>query len=237
MKTAILLATRKGDSLAVKFLMHAPFSEVLADFKDRVANDRGEPGYDSLEIWTGPPAKTASRLASGDQDAAILIVPEGGLTKEEFEAIAAEWKSQLEAREARIVDLETELAALKGQCPVIMPLAEYFERMTDEQLLQETTEAGIVFNEDATREQMINTLLQHPKFQGAHAKLVQGPDPQGPIELPDTTQVGTGEGNLAGAQATSDEPELPLGGPPAGEAKPADPPQPGSMSPAKKKGK
>lgn len=64
MKTAILLATRKGDKRAAKVLRHDIYSKVLADFKARVREGRGEPGYDSIEIWTGPPAKKYARFAS-----------------------------------------------------------------------------------------------------------------------------------------------------------------------------
>lgn len=112
MKTAILLATRKGDALAVKFLRHDAFSKILADFKSRVAEDRGEPGYDGIQIWTGPPAKTASRLSSGGEEV-ILFSPGAAPTAEQYAEIDAEWTMEENRLNARIEELEEELAELK----------------------------------------------------------------------------------------------------------------------------
>lgn len=114
MKTAILLATRKGDSLAVKFLLHGPFSDVLGVFKARAANDRGEPGYDSLEIWTGPPAKIVSRLSSGAvESAGIRIVAGEGLTAEQVEELSKAWADTHAELTSRISELEERLASLQ----------------------------------------------------------------------------------------------------------------------------
>ena len=208
MKTAILLATRKGDILAVKFLSHSAFSEVLAEFKDRVANDRGEPGYDSLEIWTGPPVKTAHRLSSGDQEPiAIVIEPGTAPTAEQFAEIAKAWEETHSGLVDRIAELETALAEAVTKFQDAAPQGEDKASPVE----------GQVSGGDAIP----------PGDEAASTT----------TELPtNTEQAGTGEGDLPGVQASTVEPELLLT-PPAENPQPGGEASPGSMSPKKKAGR
>lgn len=225
MKTAILLATRKGAALSVKFLRHGAFSEILADFKSRVADDRGEPGYDSMEIWTGPPAKTASRLSSGGEDVLIFDLESGGLpTAEQFAEIVQAWKEThanlIEENDA----LRAELAELKTK----------FQSADSQGLEKEAQLVG--------------------KASGESGSLSGGATPPANTELPDkTNEAGNGEGDLPVAQvpASEGEPQLPFPDQDAkpveqvetgkavsteatpGEATPGEA-SPGSMSPKKK---
>lgn len=108
MKTAILLATNKGDKRVAKLLRHGIFSEILGEFKARVASDRGEPGYDSLEIWTGPSAKVYSRFSSAAESE--IPAPAEILTDDEKTARIAVLESQLH-------ELKVELEKFQGAPP------------------------------------------------------------------------------------------------------------------------
>lgn len=239
MKTAILLATCKGDTLAVKFLAHGPFSEILAEFKNRVANDRGEPGYDSLEIWTGPPAKTAHRLSSGDEQTAPEVPAEAPapcpaiqqldeylakLTDEQIREQFGEAFPDQATREEMITTVLARATAAYGVAKAT------FEAMSDEDLEIEADEMGITFAEGLTREEKIALLLDGPEstFPGAPPQGEEGPDPQGSTDLP-----GPDKGaSASGSQPTGD------GAPPtgSGDSKPGES-TPGSLAPKGKAAK
>lgn len=107
MKTAILLATLKGEKLAAKVLRHGAYSDVLAELKERVKRGRGEPGYDTLEVWTGPPAKKYSRFEVGDEidDLAVIVLDEMP-TPEELARVVKAWEETHLELTTRITDLE-----------------------------------------------------------------------------------------------------------------------------------
>lgn len=123
MKTAILLATRKDDKLAAKVILHGPYSEVLREFKQRVAADRGEPGYDSIVVWTGPPAKKHSRFSSGTLGIVPGEMPEMPTPEELAEAVAS-WKETYASMQKRILALEAELTEAKTKFHDAAPQGE-----------------------------------------------------------------------------------------------------------------
>lgn len=108
MKTAILLATQKNDKLDVKVIEHGPYSDVLGEFKRRTASGDGEPGYDTLEIWTGPPAKKYSRFGRDETEfqgappaGAKAPAPEGYLPGAQAETADASASSLTPPKKAR----------------------------------------------------------------------------------------------------------------------------------------
>jgi len=227
MKTAILLATRKDDPLDVKVVRHGVYSEVLADFKTRVAEGRGESGYDSLEIWSGPPVKKHSRLSSSALSAPpveeVPAVPSlldgagsgdgsncppiqelseylGRLTVEQIGEQFGQLGLDLTATKEQVI--EQVLAAMTAEAAMVKVR---LEAMTAEEIAAEAEAAGVAFKEGTTKEQMIELLLFGPTtFQGAPSQEEDANGEQGSTQLPDDAQAGTGEGDLSGAQAAGE---------------------------------
>ncbi len=181
MKTAILLATRKDDPLAVKVLRHGLYSEILAEFKGRVATARGEAGYDCIEVWTGPPAKRHTKFQGGCGEVAAVELGKTAPTAEQFAEIAEAWQAVEKGYETRIAELEAELAELKRNSQGADPKGEGASEP------QAPTDEGGIPGDQA-------------------ADQTGGESSPGGDAAPSSTdlphnEAGTGEGDLPGAQA------------------------------------